>query len=82
MEDFGESYAIDKCIRIEKDLLKSGYYRNKINGSENAHAITNTLVSSPHWSTRTIRVMVDSSIPTTGVDNWRVEIAQALADLS
>lgn len=48
VEDLGESYSVDKCILVDKALLKAGHYRQTIPGSEKAHAILTNLVSAPH----------------------------------
>lgn len=80
VQDYPGFYLIERCISVDKNLLKSGSYKKK--GAENAHARTTALVNSSPWNIKTIRIKIDSSIPISGDENWRSEISQAIADLN
>lgn len=78
--DHGDFYLIEECIIIDKKALNEGRYDVLKQFPENAHARTTNLVGGNPGINKTIRVKIDSSIPTSGVDNWRTEIQQALQD--
>ncbi len=73
-------YIIENDIGVHKQTLRDGGYLIKSN--PNAQARTTSIVNSTPWNIRTIRVRIDSSMPTSGQDNWRPEIAQALEELN
>ncbi|MBN7814220.1 M57 family metalloprotease [Algoriphagus pacificus] len=80
IKEFDDFYLIEDCIGVDKQTLINGGYDIKSN--PNAQARTTGIVNSTPWVIRTIRVRIDNSIPTSGVDNWRPEIAQALDDMN
>lgn len=80
VEEYPDFYLIEGCISVSKEGLREGKYAMK--SDPRAHARTTNIVNSAPWNIRTIRIMVDSSIPTSGIDNWRTEITQAINDLN
>ena len=84
VQDLGKFYFVDNCILANKDKLLSGVYdiNSDKKGNENAQVRTTALVSSSAWNYKLIKVKIDNSIPSSGVDNWRPEIEQALEDLN
>lgn len=78
--DHGDFYLIEECIIIDKTALNEGDYDVLKQYPENAHARTTNLVGGNSGTNKTIRVKIDSSIPTSGIHNWRTEIQQALQD--
>lgn len=80
VSEFPDFYLIENDISVDKETLRNGGYL--IKSDPNAQARTTSIVNSTPWNIRTIRVKIDSSMPTSGDDNWRPEIVQALGDLN
>lgn len=72
-EDF---YLVEGDLTFSKNI--EDYQDNDGDGDFQKQYSTNNLVFPINVSA--MSVYVDSSIPTSGVDNWRPEIAQAIAD--
>jgi len=72
IQDMGDYYLVEGDIYFSKQDVK----RDKGQGSREQQASTNNLVS--YHEQPNITVAVDASIPSSGVDNWRSEIIQAL----
>ncbi len=70
IEEFDDYFVIEECIRIQKDNLRSKPL-NKTSQRRFNSIVAQNKVSN-------ISVRIDGSMPTSGVDNWRPEIAQAI----
>ena len=68
IDDYGDFFLVEGDISFDKaDLVKR---------VDSRQAQTTYLVSDP----TDVTVRIDSSIPTSGIDNWRTEIAQSIGD--
>lgn len=79
IEDIGDIYLVEGCIAFDKELLAAGKY-DLAPSSAPIEKQRRTLFLVNQQNVRNITVRIDASIPTTGADNWRPEIAQAIAD--
>ncbi len=95
IEDLGEAFLVEGDIAIVKEELRQGNYdfdqdaadysddecaegHDCEEGAASRQARRSSLISG--LELRTITVRVDGSIPSSGVDNWRTEVQQAVND--
>ena len=84
IQDIGDYYLVERDVMLKKDRLKD--YKTTLtfpltipNGRVD-QARGNDLIS--YAKQRDVRVFVDSSIPTSGDDNWGNEVQQAINDIN
>ena len=75
IQDLGDAFLVEGDILLRKESLGS-YYPSKQDGVKLKQARVGMLIFTPNQ--RNITVRVDNSIPTSGVDNWRPEVEQAI----
>lgn len=72
-KDMGNYYVVEEDIRITKSLLRQ---QRENWGSKLKQAMTSSLINYPNQ--KKITVGIANSIPTSGEDNWRPEILDAI----
>jgi len=82
MKSMGEFYLVENDILLRKDKLHEYQPVNTISipDGRTEQARVSDLVSLANQ--RNITVFVDSSIPTSGDDDWRTEVQQAIAEIN
>ncbi len=77
LQDMGDYYIVEGDIVLQKDYIKK-YSPVASSEVHLKQAVISSTLPISYTNQRNITVRIDNSIPTTGDDNWRTEIEQAI----